>query len=379
MEATMNDELPGTGAKVRLYVGRVEERAATLERDYFQAVVCDPPYGLSFMGKAWDYEVPNAELWGEVLRTLVPGAPLIAFSSSRTYHRAAVEIEDAGFEVIDQLYWLYGQGWPKGLDVSKAVDAALGAERRITGHVPEGSFGKWEEHATGQKGRARSGLRKDEPATEEAARFKGWNTQLKPACEPAVLAMRPPVGTFAQNALAHGVAGFNVEASRIGESGGVRGVGFSSSELATREVYGKMWKVTALEFAGGRYPSNVVLSEESGKVVDLQGGCGPMGDEGPSQFYYCPKPSKFDRGAGNAHPTVKPVDLIRYFAKLVQCPSASRILVPFSGSGSEVIGCLLAGWKEVVGIEMDPTHAAMAKKRIEKGFKGRVDVEFVNP
>lgn len=369
------DELPGTGAKVTLYVGRVEERAKLLEAAFFQAVVCDPPYGLSFMGKAWDYEVPSADLWREVLRTCVPGAPLVAFSSSRTYHRAACEVEDAGFEVVDQLYWLYGQGWPKGLDVSKAIDARLGAERKVVGHRP-GIAGSGFGNVGHGLGSSKSAVAVTEPATAQAAAFKGWNTQLKPACEPAVLAMRPIEGTFAENAIVHGVAGFDVESSRVGETGGVRGVGFSS-ELSTNDVYGKKGKVKATENAGGRYPSNVVLSEESGKEVDLQGGCGPLGDEGPSQYFYCPKPSKFDRAPGNAHPTVKPVDLIRYFAKMVQCPSAERVLVPFSGSGSEVIGCLLAGWKRVVGIEMDPAHAAMAKKRIEKGFKGRVSVELL--
>lgn len=357
--------------KATILVGRVEERAKELPEKYFDASVCDPPYGIEFMQAGWDKGVPPASLWREVLRTMKPGANLVAFSSSRTYHRMATYVEDAGFDIIDQLQWLYGTGWPKGIALDKAI-AKIDAK--------------------------------------QASRWEGWKTQLKPACEPACLAMRPLEGTFAQNAMTHGVAGLNVGESRIpsdepiaahhgtpkGLFGGKTGGPGGSSPYQR----GDAGKILNYE---GRYPSNVVMDEAAGRILDAQSGTlhthggnvkkthatvgyggGGSGSEreilpssgGASRFFYCPKPSKFDRAPGNDHLTVKPVDLVRYFATLVQNPNAGRVFVPFAGSGSEMIGCLLAGWREVVGIEMDAKHATMAAKRIEKGFRGRVAVDL---
>jgi len=345
--------------KVTILVGKAEERAKELAEQSFQAVVCDPPYGISFVGSKWDYDVPRAAEWAEVLRLMKPGAHGFAFSATKTYHRTAVEIEDAGFEIRDMFSWIYGKGMPKGRDLSKAIDELLGGERRAV----------------------------TDPATPEAKLWDGWNTTLKPCCEPAALFCRPPEGTFAENALKHGVAGLNVDATRVGTSGGTRGAAFKDkkSEITQRKLAGKVEQLEK-----GRWPSNVAMDEQAGAGADArsQSGDGSKSFYRPEEheldaslpeefcrFFYSGKASTKERGPGNPHKTVKPVDLIRYMATIVLPPKPERVLVPFSGVGSEVAGCLLAGWPEVVGIELSPEYAAFAKLRLEKGFRD-VEVEI---
>jgi hypothetical protein len=193
-----------------LYCGDCLAVLRTLPESSVDAVVTDPPYGLSFMGKRWDYDVPSVEIWAECLRVLKPGGHLLAFAGTRTQHRMAVRIEDAGFEIRDMIAWVYGSGFPKSLDVSKAIDKAAGAEREVVGTVKktpsasancnEGWVRPWAEGKTTMDITA--------PATPEAQQWQGWGTALKPALEPITVARKPlSEGTVAANVLAHGTGG----------------------------------------------------------------------------------------------------------------------------------------------------------------------------
>jgi site-specific DNA-methyltransferase (adenine-specific) len=188
---------------------------ATLDAASVDAIVSDPPYGLSFMGKGWDHGVPGVEFWAEALRVAKPGAHLLAFGGTRTYHRLACAIEDAGWEIRDCVMWVYGSGFPKSHDVSKAIDKAAGAERevvgeKITGRALGGS--NWRDgNAGGQEM-----VPVTAPATDAARQWSGWGTALKPAWEPIIVARKPLVGTVAENVLTHGTGGINVDGCRVG-------------------------------------------------------------------------------------------------------------------------------------------------------------------
>jgi site-specific DNA-methyltransferase (adenine-specific) len=367
--------------------------------NHFDALLSDPPYGISFMGKGWDYGIPPIETWQEALRVLKPGAPLIAFGGTRTFHRLAVAIEDAGFEIRDCFSWLYGSGFPKSLDVSKAIDAAAGAEREVVGPNPN-AVGRTSNKTGGKLigGHAQDRSAVDcltAPATDAARTWSGYGTALKPAWEPAILARKPLDGTVAQNAAKWGVGGLAIDACRIGSGGKA--------------------KIEPLD--AGRWPANVLLDEGAAAMLDEQSGitrsndprpdrgkggiwspsadgipAGPQdGDSGgASRFFYVAKASRREREAGlreagkgvgalrdgersegsvrNHHPTVKPITLARHLATLLLPPAregdARKLLVPFSGSGSEVIGALLAGWDDVTGIEREAEYVEIARARI---------------
>lgn len=272
------------------------------------ACVTDAPYGLSFMGKHWDYDVPKAETWAEVLRVLKPGAHLLSFFGSRTYHRGVVQIEDAGFEIRDAIMWLYGSGFPKSHNLE----------------------GEWE----------------------------GWGTALKPAYEPIVVARKPLVGTVAENVLAHGTGALNIDGCRVDASDG-RPLIESKAE-ATLHTFGN--GLNGSRSAGvttqGRWPANLI-HDGSGEPTDL------LGDA--ARFFYCAKASKSDRGEGNNHPTVKPTDLMRYLCRLVT-PPGGVVLDPFMGSGSTGKAALLEGFR-FIGCERSPEYVAIARARIDAALR----------
>ena len=201
-----------------LYCGDCVEVLRLLPDGSIDSVVTDPPYGLSFMGKRWDYDVPSEEVWRECLRVLKPGGHLLAFAGTRTQHRMAVRIEDAGFEIRDMIAWVYGSGFPKSLDVSKAMDRAAGllpAEGKgFTvagyGHAPDKLL-----HTAPSRGYVRPS-----PATDAARQWAGWGTALKPALEPITVARKPLVGTVAENVLAHGTGALNIDGCRVGAETG---------------------------------------------------------------------------------------------------------------------------------------------------------------
>lgn len=388
------------------------------------AIITDPPYELGFMGKAWDSTgiAYNVQLWRKCLRVLKPGGHLLAFSGSRTYHRMAVAIEDAGFEIRDQIMWVYGSGFPKSLDVSKAIDKAAGAEVSNNGYVPNG---KNNTHGKGWGGGQKTAIAA--PATDAAKQWQGWGTALKPAHEPIVLARKPLDGTVANNVLQHGTGALNINACRV----------------ATDDAFGGGAKATSGFVKGyendgwtpgsslGRWPANLIhdgsdevlqLFPDTGKstggrigkktmntVTNVPAGQYEAGDPGygdsgsAARFFYCAKANKRDRNEGlehmpvrrasamgydiglgeagegmfkdrnpqkqNHHPTVKPTELMRYLCRLIT-PPGGTILDPFTGSGSTGKAAILEGFN-FIGIELDADYIRIAQARIDYAYTQR--------
>lgn len=359
-----------------LHAGDCRDVMRDYPADHFDSIVSDPPYGLSFMGKGWDRGVPGEEFWREALRVAKPGAHLLAFGGSRTFHRLTVAIEDAGWEIRDVVCWLYGSGFPKSLNVGG-----------------------------------------------------GWGTALKPAWEPVIVARKPLDGTVAANVTRYGTGALNIDGCRVGAEGGTKA---SPNERGENPgVYGGNigGNKANIPIDAGRWPANV-MHDGSDEVVagfpevkagvavnrnrqpgtfnswmgTREGVVGPdvgYGDNGSAaRFFYCAKASRTDRdegcdhlpartgaeaverdddtaglqspraGAGrtadtvrNFHPTVKPTDLMRYLARLVTPPDG-LVLDPFMGSGSTGKGALLEGFR-FVGIDLDPAHVAIAEARCQ--------------
>ena len=359
--------------------------------NYFHSVVTDPPYGLSFMGKKWDYDVPSVELWTEVLRVLKEGGYLLSFAGTRTQHRMAVNIEDAGFEIRDMIAWVYGSGFPKSHNIGKAVDKLQGNERE--------------------------------------AEWEGWGTALKPALEPITMARKPFKTTVAENVLKNGVGGINIDGCRVEttdkweqQTNGLEQIQRKNAEQGFRpKNYYEDKKVISKTHTKGRFPANFIY-DGSDEVKDLfpdtkQGGAirkdykinnniyGDMsmltsnhtegfGDSGSaSRFFYCAKASNQDRNEGledfeekerirqglagekkntfskNTHPTVKPTDLMRYLVRLVT-PKEGIVLDCFMGSGSTGKACALEGFN-FVGIDLDKDYCEITKARIDKAIEDK--------
>jgi site-specific DNA-methyltransferase (adenine-specific) len=366
-----------------LHHGDCLEVMATMADNSVDAVVTDPPYGLSFMGKRWDYDVPSVEVWAECLRVLKPGGHLLAFAGTRTQHRMAVRIEDAGFEIRDMIAWVYGSGFPKSLDVSKAIDKAAGAEREVVGIAGRsgsaracmaGDFAGGEYHATA-------------PATSEAQQWQGWGTALKPAWEPVIVARKPLTGTVAANVLKYGTGAINIDGCRV--DGTPRTTHADGNRQGTHPAPMDWGNRTehAAPGASGRWPANLI-HDGSDEVVagfpqTTSGDLTPYlnqsrnghagvnsewktvtrtGDSGSAaRFFYCAKASKADRGEGNTHPTVKPTGLMRYLCRLVT-PPGGIVLDPFMGSGSTGKAAILEGF-QFIGIERDAEYLAIAEAR----------------
>lgn len=298
------------------------------------SIVTDPPYGLGFMGKEWDHGVPGTEFWERALRVLKPGGHLLAFSGSRTYHRMVCAIEDAGFEIRDQIMWVYGSGFPKSLDVSKAIDKAAGAEREVVGsklglpgyHLSPHDGGEALGHGLSSSTYETrlSSSQITAPATDAAKQWQGWGTALKPAHEPIVVARKPLIGTVATNVLTHGTGALNIDGCRVATNGEVTG-GSGASKIGTNalgDFAGNAGNVTP---ETGRWPANLIHDGSaevtaqfpqttSGARKAAQGGNGTDGvvafrgkpnlndfaaDSGSAaRFFYCAKASKKDRDEG---------------------------------------------------------------------------------
>lgn len=417
--------------KVSIYTDKVENILPCLPPNSYDACFCDPPYHLTqisrggssrtnnpetpfgrtrlgskgFMGKTWDGgDVAfRPEIWQEVLRVLKPGAMLLAFGGTRTFHRLTCAIEDVGFEIRDCLMWLYGSGFPKSHDISKSMYRKLGGQRKKILGV----------------------------SIDESVLWQGYGTALKPAYEPIICAMKPlvPGMTYVQNALAYGVAGLNIDGSRIAKD--VNDIsGWSktgSCEPENKSMSGKNYdREPKADNSSGRWPANLVLDEESAAILDKQSGDCPTGNllphhrlkasknlsmsgmnqernpsrafggdsGGASRFFYCAKVSPSERNLGDIscqHPTLKPLKLTEYLSRLIlpparealkdlddmsaeqlatiysACPALSprSLLVPFSGAGSEVIGASLAGWDLITGIEEDEQSVEWSRARID--------------
>jgi site-specific DNA-methyltransferase (adenine-specific) len=371
---------------------------ATLPDASVDAVVCDPPYELGFMGKSWDASgiAYDVEVWRQAFRVLKPGGHVLAFSGSRTYHWMTCAIEDAGFDIRDQIMWVYGSGFPKSLDVSKAIDRAAGAEREVVGldeaWIKRTGMSAGEGTATfttsafGSASGPNAG-RITAPATDAARQWSGWGTALKPAHEPICMARKPLIGTVAANVLAHGTGAINVDGCRVGTKDAlVR----PPIERTNNSVLGVGLGVGTQTEPLGRWPANFI---HDGSEEATPG----LGEA--ARFFYCAKASRSDRedgcdnlpartgaealereegsagmdlpraGAGrtastvkNHHPTVKPTELMRYLCRLVT-PPGGTILDPFMGSGSTGRGAVLEGFS-FIGIEMNEDYLAIAQARI---------------
>jgi DNA modification methylase len=357
------------------------------------AIVTDPPYGLAFMGKQWDHGVPGTPFWEAALRVAKPGAHLLAFGGTRTYHRLACAIEDAGWEIRDCVMWVYGSGFPKSLDVSKAIDKAAGAEREV-GPLKRGGDrllrlenGKRDGDGTWGDESGRNAYTSI-PSTEAAKQWEGWGTALKPAYEPILLARKPFPTTVAANVLVHGTGGLNIDGCRVeGAPPSVPQPVFNSPTGRTYGMKTGEGRNGEMSQATGRWPANLI-HDGSEEVLALFPETGPTGgsalrsssrqseygmdncerevylDSGSAaRFFYCAKASKKDRGGSNKHPTVKPTDLMRYLCRLITPPSGV-ILDPFMGSGSTGKAAILEGFR-FIGIEKEAEYLEIAKARIE--------------
>lgn len=316
----------------------------TMPDSSVDAVVTDPPYGLAFMGKRWDYDVPSVEVWQECLRVLKPGGHLLAFAGTRTQHRMCVRIEDAGFEIRDMIAWVYGSGFPKSHNVSCSIDKAHGHPNRGRA-IPTAST--YQASDIEEKHKLTSNpVDAYEAKTDAARQWQGWGTALKPALEPITVARKPLVGTVADNVMRYGTGAINVDGCRVGTEGTIRPSGYSS-----------IWNNGTMISSGsetGRWPANLI-HDGSDEVTGLFPG-------NEARFFYCAKASKRDRDEGNNHPTVKPTELMRYLCRLVTQPGGT-VLDPFMGSGSTGKAAILEGFK-FTGIERDEKYIEIARARI---------------
>ena len=339
------------------------------------AIVTDPPYGLNFMGKKWDCNVPSVQIWQECLRVLKPGGHLLAFAGTRTQHRMATAIEDAGFEIRDMIAWVYGSGFPKSMDVSKALDAQLrfgksnstalnksekerpvvGTVRRVvssgrtsdqrdTFHGVRANRERWHNYS-------QADIPVTAPATEAAKQWQGWGTALKPALEPITLARKPLVGTVVSNVLKHGTGALNIDGCRVGDDV----ITINTWDDGSKPFGGGAGHPYTGRSVIGRWPANLV---HDGSEEVLSG----FPNE-TSRFFYCSKANKKERGTQNTHPTVKPVDLMRYLCRFITPPSG-LVLDPFMGSGTTGVAALLEGF-HFVGIEQSLEYIQIAQQRID--------------
>jgi DNA modification methylase len=285
------------GDNWQVHIGSNLDVLPTLPDNSVDSIVTDPPYELGFMGKKWDSSgiAYSTELWRECLRVLKPGGHLLSFGGTRTWHRVAVAIEDSGFEVRDSIAWMYGSGFPKSLDISKAIDKAAGAEREVVTQTVEDLFGEREEEkktvrmneasglvSVGQGERTEYTRFETAPSTPEAQQWEGWGTALKPAFEPIVVARKPLIGTVAQNVLTHGTGGLNIDGSRIGTGTGekktvsypdIRGDNYQQG----KESYSDRGTVEREVIDKGRWPSNVILDPYTAELLDEQSGAAGSG------------------------------------------------------------------------------------------------------
>lgn len=393
---------------ITLMLGNCLDKMKDLDDNSVDSIVTDPPYGLSFMGKRWDYDVPSTEIWEEAFRVLKPGGFLLAFAGTRTQHRMAIRIEDAGFEIRDMIAWVYGSGFPKSLDISKAIDKAAGAEREVIGQARASAMSgnsKFNDESVGTISKnvnnPTQGYKVGNvgvyditaPATDEAKQWEGWGTALKPALEPITVARKPiEEKNVAANVLKYGTGGINIGASRVPLDGDYKSkANGRPSQTGLDDNYNPSNANIADDV--GRFPANLI-HDGSEEVTKL------MGES--ARFFYCPKTSKADRNDGlehlpdkewkhegaavpergdrpflpskNNHPTVKPTELMKYLVTLVT-PKNGTVLDPFMGSGSTGKAAKLDGFN-FIGIELDPEYFEIAKERINAVDKTNTLDEF---
>jgi DNA modification methylase len=398
-----------------------------LEDNSVDSIVTDPPYELGFMGKSWDNTgiANNPLMWKECLRVLKPGGHLLAFSGTRTYHRMASAIEDAGFEVRDMIEWVYGSGFPKSLNISKAMEGVIGKQGK--GFKSAGDDGRKAEFKQDLSKRSDYGY-VWKPTDENAKQWEGWGTSLKPAHEPICMARKPLAEkTVAENVLKYGTGGIDIDGSRVGTDTITvnRHSGYNSNSLV-ESTKGK-WKGEQ-EQVSGRFPANLI-HDNSEEVRECfpetkSGALKPYKENhqnassykferektfeqeanscNASRFFksilYYPKSSKSERNKGceeleekakvfngqsdkpsedmkdvekrfttlpkaNNHPTVKPIALMEYLIKMVT-PKGGTVLDPFAGSGSTLVASKQNGY-QYIGIEMTEEYIPIIEARLK--------------
>ena len=374
----------------KILQGDNRETLKTIADNSIDAIVTDPPYGIDFLGKAWDANTGALETYQECLRVLKPGGHILAFSAARTYHHLAVTLEQAGFEIRDQIQWIYSSGFPKSQDIGKSIQRSLGVKEKtkLKSNGPANGLSRM---TFNQSEPAKFEETKDVDAVvctdPEAKQWEGWGTSLKPAHEPIALARKPMKGSIAQNCQKWGTGALNIDATRIptDELKPANLPGHDPrNDLHTIGVENKnttdgIWYPSE----GGRFPSNVI-----GDIPDYQ------------KYFYCPKVSRKERhtgfdtdniatnpngmwddgvqfqnqqafsGAtekGNNHPTVKPIELMKYLIKLIT-PPGGTVLDPFNGSGSTGCAAVELGYN-YIGCELDPKYVEISEKRIDKWFR----------
>ena len=411
----------------KIYQGNMLDMLEVIKLNSIDSIITDPPYELNFMNKGWDNSgiTFQKETWKKCYEVLKPGGYLLAFGGSRTFHRIACAIEDAGFEIRDTIMWLYGSGFPKSHNIGLDIDKLNGCPDRghriavANRHHPDGTL-----EPNGEQ------LEPYEAKTEEAKKWNGWGTALKPSFEPIIVARKPLEGTVARNCLKYGVGGINIDECRVG------------NEEMKAQVSGKTsraFQSEATTTAGGkgidhigRFPANTILTYDETDFDEVCGGFpntktgwkntditkskeninvdfgvkigmtgNHYGDSGSaSRYFYCAKASKKDRDEGldifeekiecdrneecysanvpfnrsanpkkNTHPTVKPTELMQYLVRLVS-PDGATILDPFNGSGSTGKAVMYENKEKnknykYIGIELTEEYLPIAKARIE--------------
>ncbi len=425
--------------------------------DCVDSIVTDPPYELGFMGKSWDGSgiAYSVEMWSEALRILKPGGHLLAFGGTRTYHRMACAIEDAGFEIRDSIHWIYGSGFPKSHNVSLGIDKANGVQGDRGSAINVGGKGERKDIETSvseSNGKLKPAY--SDAKSPEAKTWQGWGTALKPAHEPIVVARKPLIGTVAANVLEHGTGALNIDGARVGDDGGHAGAGAGARVFGDGLNGPRGTPVLGM----GRWPANLIFGHDEdceqlgttketltiNKLEQWSGfgeklrpdyqsssstvnvavwkctpGCAvaelDAQSSGASRFFYCAKASKFERNAGlegleekeiggkgnglartcgtcgtsvldgcdcpdrtfnnptrkNFHPTVKPLDLMRYLVRLVT-PPGGVVFDPFLGSGTTAVATILEG-KIATGAELTEDYYPIIEARVEWAVKKRLE------
>ena len=352
---------------------------AALPENSIDAIVTDPPYGLGFMGKAWDALPPGIDWARECLRVLKPGGHIVAFGGQRTIHRLTCSLEDAGFEIRDLFGWLQWQGFPKSLDASKALDAHHGAEREVVGENPNSRPNCVGEDRPVWSPRVDAPI--TAPATEDARTWEGYGTALKPCLEPAIIARKPLIGTVAENLLEWGTGALNIDGCRYAY-GDEAWPGPQENDDTSRPQGGMPqpmgWGSPGLKATGGgdlgRWPANVYACPKASRS-QREEGCewlpGMSGSDAVDREEGSAGTQSPRAGAGrtasevrNHHPTVKPVRLMAWLSVLVGGQPGSLILDPFTGSGTTGIAALRGGFR-FLGMELSEEYAEIARARIQ--------------
>ena len=349
----------------------------TMSDNSIDSIVTDPPYGIDFLGKSWDANTGALETYQECLRVLKPGGHLLAFSAARTYHHLAITLEQAGFEIRDQIMWIYSSGFPKSQDVGRSIARSEKKVKNTKTYPPDIDDNRIVANSTTGSPRCqmcdkstgpiwkkcpdnRTDCIKPWEADLQDNEWNGWGTALKPAHEPICMARKPLKQSIAKNVQEWGTGALNIDACRIGDDPMViRHLKKDDGKAFTHHGDGKKnWDTYEdIGTVAGRFPSNVI-----GEITEPY-----------QKYFYCPKVSRqerhtgFDADLGNNHPTVKPIELMKYLIKLVT-PSQGVVLDPFNGSGSTGMAAVELG-HEYIGIEHDANYCEIAKKRIEAHLK----------